>query len=670
MRITIWSFLTTHPARHLAALAPAALLLGLVAAPPALQAQASAATATNNAGSAASAPAQAAATPSRPEKKKKKKHHFKLFNAQRIEPATVTAKGQPSGAEAKAAKKNKPHEAHVKVAKADRIQETKGTKVELKKEAKYNPLIGKDSQLPDKQLYDKAMAQIASGHYDIGRLDMQALLDTYPDSQYMMRAKLAIADAWYKEGGSAAYTEAAQEYRDFITFFPNVPEASEAQLRIGDIDFKQMNVPGRDYSKAEQAEQEYRTMLTQYPDAPKPILDEARQKLREVQEILAEREAQIGDFYASESNWPAAIARYETVVETYPLYSHMDDVLIGIGDAYEAEASAVRAQPTCAANMAKGTRCMPEAVKGRLLQDYDGKAAQSYRAVVLYHAAAPHAEQAKERLTGMNLPIPTPTKEEVELSDELENSRAPYSLQKRIEVLFLQSPNTVTTARIGLPPLQDPPPVLAPTIVKELMTDYRDAYNPNLAKAHPELKDSEVYTKSSETAAASAPAPATSAPPTLESIPTEGSAAAMENDKTVTVVEPVKNSSGGSGTGLGVDVITPGSGGGSSATGTPASNLPSATGAQDPNYGLPMPKPAAKALPPVEKPTEAPDQVNDVEGQATPLAEPTPASTEAAANGKKTKKNKNKKKAQKIDKNDESSSRKKPKHGLDKLNPF
>ena len=666
MRMKIRSSLTTHPVRHLAVLAPAALLLGFVAASPALQAQASAASATNNAGSAASAPAQAAAAPSQPEKKKK--HHFKLFNAQRIEPATVTAKAQSSGAEAKAEKKNKPHEAHVKVAKADRIQETKGTKAELKKEAKYNPLVGKDSQLPDKQLYDKAMAQIASGHYDIGRLDMQALLDTYPDSQYMMRAKLAIADAWYKEGGSAAYTEAAQEYRDFITFFPNVPEASEAQLRIGDIDFKQMNVPGRDYSKAEQAEQEYRTMLTQYPDAPKPILDEARQKLREVQEILAEREAQIGDFYASESNWPAAIARYETVVETYPLYSHMDDVLIGIGDAYEAEASAVRAEPTCTANTTKGTACLPEAVKGRLLQDYDGRAAQSYRAVVLYHSAAPHAEEAKERLTGMNLPIPTPTKQEAELSDELENSRAPYSLQKRIEVLFMQSPNTVTTARIGLPPLQDPPPVLAPTIVKELMADYKDAYNPNLAKAHPELKESEVYTKSGETAAASAPAPASTAPPTLESIPTEGSAAAMNNDKTVTVVEPANNASGGSGTGLGVDVITPGSEGGSNATGTPASNLPSATGAQDPNYGLPMPKPAAKALPPIEKPTEAPDQVNDVEGQATPLAEIAPASTNSTVSGKKKKGKK--KKAQKIDKNDESSSRNKPKHGLDKLNPF
>ncbi len=120
-----------------------------------------------------------------------------------------------------------------------------------------------------------------------------------------MRAKLAIADAWYREGGSAALAQAEQEYKDFITFFPNAPEAAEAQMRVGDIYFKQMDVPDRDYSKAQHAEEEYRTMLKQYPDAPKEILADAQQKLREVQEVLAQREAEIGDFYATHENWPA-----------------------------------------------------------------------------------------------------------------------------------------------------------------------------------------------------------------------------------------------------------------------------------------------------------------------------------------------------------------------------
>ncbi len=554
-----------------------------------------------------------------------------------------------------APKKKKHH-----IAKADRIQETKDTKAELKKEAKFNPLIGKDQQLPDKQLYDKAVAQIASGHYDIGRLDLQTLLDTYPDSQYMMRAKLAVADAWYKEGGSAALTEAEQEYRDFITFFPNVPEAAEAQLRIGDIYFKQMDVPDRDYSKATHAEQEYRTMLKQYPDAPKPILDDARQKLREVQEVLADREAALGSFYASHGNWPASIARYQTVADSYPLYSHMDDVLIGIGDDYEAEAAVVRADVVCSKKLAPGTRCLPEGAKGRLLEDYDSKAADDYRKVVLYHSAAPHVEDAKERLTGMNLPIPTPTKEEAALSEELESSRAQYNLTKRIQLLFMHEPDTVTAARVGLPTLADPPPTTAPTVVKELMADYRDAFNPNLAKEHAATTTAPEAGSGEATAAAPAP-PASAAPPTLEDVPSEGAAAVDNSDKTVTIVEPAAGSapSSGSGTGLGVDVITPGSE--PAATGTGASNLPAATGAPDPNYGLPMPKPTATALPPVEKPAEAPDQLNEAEGHATAPAALQPIN----ANGKRKKV-----KAPKEDKTDESSSKKKPKKGIDKLNPF
>ena len=67
-------------------------------------------------------------------------------------------------------------------------------------------------------------------------------------------------------------------------------------MRVGDIYFKQMDVPDRDYSKAEHAEEEYRTMLKQYPDAPKEILAEAQQKLRDVQEVLAQREAASGRF--------------------------------------------------------------------------------------------------------------------------------------------------------------------------------------------------------------------------------------------------------------------------------------------------------------------------------------------------------------------------------------
>src|ERR1700748_2101280 len=86
-----------------------------------------------------------------------------------------------------------------------------------------NPLGNVNSKQPDKELFDKAMKALQKGKFDVARLDLQTLLNTYPETEYAMRAKLAVGDTWYKEGGSAALTQAEQEYKDFITFFPNTP---------------------------------------------------------------------------------------------------------------------------------------------------------------------------------------------------------------------------------------------------------------------------------------------------------------------------------------------------------------------------------------------------------------------------------------------------------------
>jgi len=131
-----------------------------------------------------------------------------------------------------------------------------------------NPLANVSSKQPDKELFDKAMVAMKHGKYDVARLDLQTLLNTYGDSEYSMRAKLAVGDTWFKEGGTAALTQAESEYKDFITFFPNTPEAAEAQMKVGDIYFQQMEKPDRDPQNAVHAEQEYRTMLEQFPDSP------------------------------------------------------------------------------------------------------------------------------------------------------------------------------------------------------------------------------------------------------------------------------------------------------------------------------------------------------------------------------------------------------------------
>ena len=519
--------------------------------------------------------------------------------------------------------------------KKDKVVQSKDTKKQLRREKTLTPVAEQDAKLPDKALYDKALIATKKGHFDVARLDLQTLLNTYPDSQFQMRAKLAIADSWYKEGGTAALMQAESEYKDFITFFPNAPEAAEAQMRVGDIYFRQMDKPDRDYTKAQHAEEEYRLMLQQFPESS--LVPQAKQRLREVQEVLATREAEIGDFYASRAAWPATIARYQTVVDTYPEYSHMDDVLVGLGDAYEAEARYVRSIR------------LPEAAKARLESIYDGQAADAYRKVVLEHAASPHVEDARDRLAAMDLPIPKPTPEEMAASEALENSRSGYNLKDRAKLLFMHTPDTVMAAHVGDPSLTDPKPTLAPDVYRKVLSDFNTSMHPETAAA---TTTAAKPAASAGTADASAAAPAEAAPAAaapaapaaplaFHDVPT--ATANTDNGSAVQTSVPgsTNNSAGAASNSMGVEIISP-------------SSAPAAGNA---NGGLKAVGPENTApLPPVEKAGDAPTQVNDIKPGTQPAAQaPNPK-------GKKTKPG--------FDKSDESSSKHKKKKGLDKLNPF
>src|SRR6202048_1008891 len=208
-----------------------------------------------------------------------------------------------------------------------------------------NPLSNVGSKQPDKVLFDRAMDAMKHNRFDVARITLQTLINTYPDSEFIARAKLAVGDSWYAEGGTASLAQAEQEYKDFITFFPNMPEAAEAQLKIANIQYQQMEKPDRDYTHAKRAEDEYRNLILQFPDSK--LVPEAKQRLLQVQEVLADREFGIGRFYYLRQSYPASIARLSSLVEKYPLYSMADEALYLLGQTYEGQMAQVRSRPTC-----------------------------------------------------------------------------------------------------------------------------------------------------------------------------------------------------------------------------------------------------------------------------------------------------------------------------------
>jgi outer membrane protein assembly factor BamD len=202
------------------------------------------------------------------------------------------------------------------------------------KKKKVNKSTSLDNNAqPDKILYDKAMDDIKHGRQEVGRLNMQTLINTYPDSEYLAKAKLAIADSYYKEGGTSNLALAVSGYKDFEVFFPFLPEATYAQMQVAMAHYRQMDKPDRDRSHAIAAEEEFQTFLQKYPNDP--LAPQAQQHLREVQEVLAEGEYRIGYYYYVKGDKRAAAARLLAVTNRYPLYSKSDQALWMMGDILE-----------------------------------------------------------------------------------------------------------------------------------------------------------------------------------------------------------------------------------------------------------------------------------------------------------------------------------------------
>src|SRR3989441_10862957 len=76
---------------------------------------------------------------------------------------------------------------------------------------KYENPITKNTQQPDKVLFDKAVRDIERGRYEIARLTLNTLINTYDTSEFLAKAKLAIADSWYREGGGHGLAQAEAE---------------------------------------------------------------------------------------------------------------------------------------------------------------------------------------------------------------------------------------------------------------------------------------------------------------------------------------------------------------------------------------------------------------------------------------------------------------------------
>jgi outer membrane protein assembly factor BamD len=298
---------------------------------------------------------------------------------------------------------------------------------------KYENPITKDTQQPDKVLYDKAVRDIEKNRFEVARITLNTLINTYDTSEYLAKAKLAIADSWYREGGSNGLAQAEAEYKDFILFYPTLEEAAESQEKICMIHVKQMEKPDRDPLHALRAEHECRQLLIQFPNSKfAPI---AEQRLREIQEVLAEGDFRVGNFYHTKGSHPASANRLNALVDQYPLYSQADQSLWLQADSYS-----------------------------RMGDRFKQKAVDSYARIVREYPLSEYVEDAKKKLKEMEAAIPEPDPVAVaRMKYEQENRDKPGMASKAFGFMR-RSPDTYAAAKSGSPTMTPSRPTIPASV--------------------------------------------------------------------------------------------------------------------------------------------------------------------------------------------------------------
>jgi outer membrane protein assembly factor BamD len=376
---------------------------------------------------------------------------------------------------------------------------------------KYENPITKDTQQPDKVLFDTSIDDIEKGRYERARLTLQTMMNTYDTSEFLAKAKLAMADSWKREGGAHGLAQAEAEYKDFILFYPNMEESAEAQYKICDMQYQQMDKADRDPVHARLAEAECKDVLLKWPNSK--FAPDATKRLYEVQEVLADGEMRVGLYYAKKggNGYFASANRLNTLVDQYPLYSAADEALWIAADDYN-----------------------------QIGDRFENKQAEMYTRIVRDYPLSPHAADAKAQLKAMGRTIPEADPvAEARMKFELEN-RGKRGLMSKLTGPFSSRPSTLNAAKSGTPAMDTFKPVipldvpdtakgilttnevtLGPVTNRDILDKAPDARNGGATGAPPSTPPAADAT-ADKPAAADAATAAPGAPPTAGSATVKG----------------------------------------------------------------------------------------------------------------------------------------------------
>jgi outer membrane protein assembly factor BamD len=224
---------------------------------------------------------------------------------------------------------------------------------------------------PDRFLFDRGTAALAERNWLNAREYFRQVVDNYPQSPLRPDAKLGIGDSFLGENSAESLVMAANEFREFMTFYPTSMRADYAQYKLAMSHYQQMRAPERDQTETRQSLAEFEVFFTRFPSSP--LITEVRQKWREARDRLSDSSFRVGLHYFRQRWYPGAIDRFREVLKDDPMYTRRDSLYF-----YLAE---------CLARTDKTAEAIP--YFERLLSEF---------------TMSEHLEETKERLASLKKP--------------------------------------------------------------------------------------------------------------------------------------------------------------------------------------------------------------------------------------------------------------------------
>jgi outer membrane protein assembly factor BamD len=203
----------------------------------------------------------------------------------------------------------------------------------------------------DKFLFDRGTESAKERKWLDAREYFRNVVDNYPQSPFRPDAKLALGDTYISDGGTENLLLAANEFREFLTFYPTHARADYAQLQLARSYVEQMLAPERDQQPTRDAIREIEIFLQRFPNSK--LMPEARRMERDAKDRLSEANYRVGFFYYRIKWYTGAIDRFKDVLKTDPNFTNRDALYFHLAESLYQESKVSREEAAAREKLAE-----------------------------------------------------------------------------------------------------------------------------------------------------------------------------------------------------------------------------------------------------------------------------------------------------------------------------